>query len=571
MTREEKFDLLSRYVDDDLRPEDEAAVDRLLLEDPEAARLLADLSLQHALLHRVGRADSLARPAARPARRFARPSGGIGPWLGAGAAAAAACLLLLLASSSSRRPAPAPVRPEVVREVSAPEPPPPPPETPRPAAPRPPDPVPPLPAPPTHPAPPAPKLPEPPSPEPERIAPRETLVTVATLERAEGDVRVVDPSGNDKGPALAGHVLVDGEGLRTGAPGSRASVAFHDGTRLEIEEATLLHGLTERPAKRAALALGAISADVAPQPPGRPFVVSTPNAQSTVVGTRFTMSAKADATRLEVRHGKVRFQRSADRASVDVAAGQFAVAAAGTPLAAQPLRASSGLLALYAFDEGKGSLVRDSARSGPALDLRIDTPASVRWLPDALQVHSPAAIASPRPAAKIADACRRSNEVTVEAWVRPARATTIAPPHPGRIVTLSADINNRNLTLEQGTPPSNGSDACFNLRLRTTATNDNGYPPLFRTPLGTAQTRLTHLVCTRSAAGVAVLYVDGAPQAESRAFSGSLSGWNPAYPLALGDELGGGRPWIGAFHLLAVYGRALDPAEVRQNFRAGAE
>src|SRR5204862_2735553 len=59
-----------------------------------------------------------------------------------------------------------------------------------------------------------------------------------------------------------------------------------------------------------------------------------------VRGARFTRRVTANATRVEVAEGKVRFTRVSDMAKVKVAAGQYAVAAANYELLAQPLTGS---------------------------------------------------------------------------------------------------------------------------------------------------------------------------------------------------------------------------------------
>jgi hypothetical protein len=69
------------------------------------------------------------------------------------------------------------------------------------------------------------------------------------------------------------------------------------------------------------------------------------------------------------------------------------------------------------------------------------------------------------------------------------------------------------------------------------------------------------VVCTRDASGVVRIYLDGVERA-SRAVG---------YRLALANELTGDRPWLGEFHLVAIYDRALSQAEVSQNFEAGAD
>jgi hypothetical protein len=65
------------------------------------------------------------------------------------------------------------------------------------------------------------------------------------------------------------------------------------------------------------------------------------------------------------------------------------------------------------------------------------------------------------------------------------------------------------------------------------------------------------------------MYVNGTPQG-SQVIPGSLSNWNDRFPLILANEPSGDRPWLGTFHLAAIYGRALSSEEVEQNFEAGS-
>ena len=51
--------------------------------------------------------------------------------------------------------------------------------------------------------------------------------------------------------------------------------------------------------------------------------------------------------------------------------------------------------------------------------------------------------------------------------------------------------------------------------------------------------------------------------------SGKLNKWKSNVHLSLADEIGGGRPWLGEFHLVAIYRRALSVNEIQQNFQAG--
>jgi ferric-dicitrate binding protein FerR (iron transport regulator) len=596
MSPQEQADLMSRYLDENLQEGDDALLEKLLTEDPEFARALADLSMQHALLYRLGKtgagvaldapepgpeeAGNGRRTRSRGRLRAIRADRAGSPWAWGAAAAAVALfgVLVLYAFRPAPRPAPQAHRVETPPELP-PETPPLPPPAPRPiekprepAAPPPPPPLEPLPAPPPFEAPkpppparPAPE-PSPPPPPPRPESPGKTTVAaVASLERAEGPVIVLDGTAERPG-ARAGTALGAGQGLRTG-PRAWAAVKYPDGTRLELGPETLVRELAERPGKHVALAQGTLVADVARQPAGQPLVVGTPNGEAVVLGTRFALTAVAEYTRVDVREGKVRLSR--DRASIEVPAGSYATAGPGLPLASRPLRAGPGLLAFYAFNEARGPIIHDTARTEMPLDLRVEDEAAVRWLPGALSFQSPTFAASLRPAEKVAEACRKSNELTVEAWIRPARLTPVHAPDPGRVVTLSSDHYTRNFTLEQGEPGS-ANLACFHMRLRTSQTNANGWPPGFKTAANSAEMKLTHVVYARSADGAAAFYLNGAEAARG-ASKGNLSTWDDRFHLVLGDEIVGQRAWTGEYHAVALYSRALSADEVRQRFRAGAE
>jgi hypothetical protein len=224
-------------------------------------------------------------------------------------------------------------------------------------------------------------------------------------------------------------------------------------------------------------------------------------------------------------------------------------------------RVDLGLLALYPFDEGTGNTVTDQSGVTPALDLVIADPASVTWGPGTLTLDASTVVQSAAAAGKIANACRASDELTVEAWVAPANTTQEGP---SRIVTMSIDSAQRNFTLGQE------GDA-FILRVRSTAAGDNG-EPLAHTPAGDVVTSLTHLVATRSADGARRMYVDGTLRTQNRV-EGDFSTWDATWNFGLGNELNPAvdRTWLGTFHLVAVYCRALSGPEVAQNFFAGPD
>ena len=109
-------------------------------------------------------------------------------------------------------------------------------------------------------------------------------------------------------------------------------------------------------------------------------------------------------------------------------------------------RTRSGLVALYDFSLPSGEFVKDRSGVGDPVNLRITNPQAVRRSKGSLEVRAATLIRSDKPATRVIDAIRRSGEITVEAWIRPANTNQDGP---ARIVTLSNNATLRNFTLGQ--------------------------------------------------------------------------------------------------------------------------
>ncbi len=226
-------------------------------------------------------------------------------------------------------------------------------------------------------------------------------------------------------------------------------------------------------------------------------------------------------------------------------------------------RVTQGLVALYTFDEGTGTTVTDTSGNGTPLNLTIADPANTTWTPGALTINTPTIISSPTAATKINTAIETSNELTIEAWITP---TNLTQSGPARITTLSSSSNRRNATLGQGGTGSKPGDR-YDIRLRTTNTNNNGTPSTATDP-GTATLALTHIVYTRTTTGDVTIYLNGTPTTTDTT-TGDTTNWNTTYPLHLANEAGGSRPWLGTLDLIAIYDQALTPTQITQNHTAG--
>jgi hypothetical protein len=280
---------------------------------------------------------------------------------------------------------------------------------------------------------------------------------------------------------------------------------------------------------------------VAKQPAGKPFRIVSGESTAVVLGTVLRLARRGDVTRLEVHEGRVKLDQ------LEVPAGRFVESTSNT---LRPMRTTFGLVSLYTFSEGAGRRIYDRAGS---LDLMIGAPNRTSWTPDGLKVNGTPGITSEGPATPLLEACRRSNALTLEAWITPDRP---ALDFEGAIVGFSEDAGKRNFSLLQG-------PGVYRAMARTDAQLALESPKV-------VAPRLTHVVFTRTAAGVETLYVDGARRT-SRSRPGTFSTWDPAYRLELGDEKFQERPWVGTYRLVALYARALGTAEVARNFNVGAD
>ncbi|AKV00664.1 hypothetical protein AKJ09_07327 [Labilithrix luteola] len=227
---------------------------------------------------------------------------------------------------------------------------------------------------------------------------------------------------------------------------------------------------------------------------------------------------------------------------------------AGTDADASPpspysTRLTSGLVALYEFEEGTGVTVHDGTPD--PVDLTIADSSLVEWNAHALNIKDFTKIVSTSKFEKAVTRCQATKELTVEAWVHPAMASQ---DDYGRLVTMADNDVNRNFAL--------GSFKDKNFWASIHGGED--LKPKF-----TVQDKLAHVVSTRTSDGTLRLYVDGT-MIGSLANTASFDDWKP-YSLVVGNVATGGKGWRGEIHLLAIYDHALKDTEIAQNLAAGAD
>ena len=229
-------------------------------------------------------------------------------------------------------------------------------------------------------------------------------------------------------------------------------------------------------------------------------------------------------------------------------------------------RVTDGLQVLYTFETKEGQTVDDVSGIGSPLDLFISNPDSISWINDGLVLQAPTSLFTK--AERLVKALKASNALSLEAWIKPTESNAQGLR---RILTLSNGPAKRNFILAQ-------NESAYHAGLRTTDGPVTDFNASLKSLVGgvTDVNRLAHVVFTRDAKGNAQLFVDG-ESVSDRTINGDFSKWDENFQLALGNEFNSegrsesDRAWLGEYHLMAIYDRALTTEEVKQNFEFGAD
>ncbi len=215
-----------------------------------------------------------------------------------------------------------------------------------------------------------------------------------------------------------------------------------------------------------------------------------------------------------------------------------------------PTGQTEGPRPLVSFDFTLNNHGRANNRGtlGDVFHLGIDKKNAVEWKADGeLRLKDAASLQAAKPAAALSKAIREAGEFTVSAWITPANT---GQKGPARIVSISGGSSERNLTIGQ-------EGDRYEIRVRAKGTGKNGTTG-WRTDAGTVKTKRTHVMVVFEKSGQVRVFLDGR-EAASRKLPGDLGEWSDGYQLVLGNETSGDRPWLGTFHEVAIYDRALPP------------
>ena len=419
---------------------------------------------------------------------------------------------------------------------------------------------------------------------------------VAYLDAREGDVEVSRAGAGTWAAVAPGAPLSTGDRLRT--KHALARVAFESGTALHLNHFTTLTIARTDKAVGLSMVGGEVYVETVEADVG--FWVETPHGKAVDLGTRFGVDARSNRTTVTTVEGSV--EASTDEASVTVREHEEVLLLRRTspPGAVRKARGIAkrfswvegfGLaagpkpVALYVLNQGSGLTVRDVSRNGTPGDLAlIGANDGTRWAAGyGLSFTKPghkAILTTGGPCRKLFDTAAASQQLTVEAWIRPGvtvqegPARVVVYEHPG-----GGKTNLCNWELDHGneTDDHRGAEACFRLR-----TSDSR-KVFLATQGGVLEAgKLHHVVCTYkpfaqgAADGGMRVYVDGTLRASNQE-KGRIRGdgpfpWSPDGILSVGNRHESlDRPWLGTVYAVAVYDRALESKSVRKRWNAGLQ
>lgn len=222
-------------------------------------------------------------------------------------------------------------------------------------------------------------------------------------------------------------------------------------------------------------------------------------------------------------------------------------------------RFDNAAIALYEFKTGTGTVAYDTSGVEPAANLTLSGAATWvgGWGIDLRGGKAQGTTASSR---KIHDLIKATGEYTIEAWVAPSNVVQ----EMAYIVSYSGGTTARNFTLGQ-------TMYNYDFMSRATTTDANGQPVL-STPSAdeVLQATLQHVVATYSAVDGRRIYVNGVLATQPDPVpAGLFTDWNDTFALVLGNEVSGDRTWQGLVRMVAIHNRALNQAQITQNFEAG--
>jgi Concanavalin A-like lectin/glucanases superfamily len=222
-------------------------------------------------------------------------------------------------------------------------------------------------------------------------------------------------------------------------------------------------------------------------------------------------------------------------------------------------RYNGNVIGMWEFKTGSGTVAYDTSGVEPAIDLTLS--GDVTWVGGwGINVRSGKAQGSTTTSKKLHDLIKATGEYTIEAWVAPGNVAQ----EESRIVSYSGGVMARNFMLGQ-------TLYSYDFHNRSSSSDQNGDPKLMTSADDEdLQATLQHVVATYDPVNGRRIYVNGQFTEDADPVAGgTLGDWDDTFALVLGNEVSGDRQFQGVFRMVAIFNRAITPAQITQNFQAG--
>jgi cytochrome c553 len=223
-------------------------------------------------------------------------------------------------------------------------------------------------------------------------------------------------------------------------------------------------------------------------------------------------------------------------------------------------RHEANIIARWEFKTGTGYTAFDS--SGIGSDLHLALSGNFNWMSSyGLDFSGGGARADTQTSRKLYDFINASGEYSIETWILPANVTQ----ENTNIISYDAGSTQRNFTLEQYQ---------YNYNFHNRSDQSTGFDENFLSTEDAGeilQSALQHVVVTYNPVAGRKIYVNGELINVTDPVTGStlLTGWDNTYAFVLGQNAAGGQNWHGQVRMVAIHKKALNQAQVLQNYEAG--
>jgi Concanavalin A-like lectin/glucanases superfamily len=238
-------------------------------------------------------------------------------------------------------------------------------------------------------------------------------------------------------------------------------------------------------------------------------------------------------------------------------------------------RYQGDMIAHWKFEEGTGTIAADTAPVGPTMNLTLS--GNYAWQSGGGVVFDGGrALADPNDSKKLYNEIASgsgSQAYSIEAWVIPANTTQGSVDNPARIVSYAQDQSHHNFLLGQALYAYDAFNRNAALMPGVSATDRaNGKPEMATSDADEdLQANLQHAVLTYDQMHGRRFYVNGVSTGDTDPTpKGPLVNWDPSYRFSIGREPSNNRTWSGVVKSVAIFKQALSPAQIAQNYLAGA-